>query len=132
MGSGLLLGFLVGLVFLAIGVFVREEMYSTVAEVMITIVTYLFVCLSIFGGGYIGYCVEYNENQAFIEQYEISKYTIETSIENDKLSGFERMSLIETAIELNAKLVSKQHRAKMWYEFCIPYEITKLEPISFD
>lgn len=68
-------------------------------------------------------------NHKYIHSFEASKATIEQSLENESLTGYERVALVEQAAEKNAELAKKQYTASRWYGFTYPDEILELEPI---
>ena len=83
-------------------------------------------------GMLVGYNVEVHRIGSYIDQYTVAKTTIEQSIHNDQLSGFEKIELVKQATEENKELAAKQYDARQWYGFAIPDEILELEPISIE
>lgn len=66
----------------------------------------------------------------YAEQYLATKTTIESSVQNEKLSGFERVELVKQASEENAELARIQYKCKQWYGFDIDKRVLELEPIE--
>lgn len=76
--------------------------------------------------------VSINASRSWIKQYEISKETIETSVDNEKLSGFERVELVKLANDINRDLVAYQYKCSKWYGFDISKDVLKLIPVDFN
>ena len=91
-----------------------------------------FVIVGCIVGMLVGYNVEVHRIGSYIDQYTVAKTTIESSIHNDQLSGFEKIELVKQATEENKELAAKQYDARQWYGFVIPDEILELEPISIE
>lgn len=85
-----------------------------------------------FAGMLVGYNVEVHRIGSYIDQYTVVKTTIESSIHNDQLSGFEKIELVKQATEENKELAAKQYDARQWYGFMIPDEILELKPINIE
>lgn len=83
------------------------------------------IAASMFVGGFI----EHENNSRFIYSFEASKTTIERSLENENLTGYERVALVEQAAEKNAELAEKQYSASRWYGFLWPDEVLNLKAI---
>lgn len=64
---------------------------------------------------FIGVQLNTNSEKAYLQKYLIQKETIEMSLENDNLSGFERVELVKQTTELNGKLAVKKAYIKYWY-----------------
>lgn len=67
------------------------------------------------GFAFIGVQLNTNSHRAYLQKYLIQKETIEMSLENDNLSGFERVELVKQATELNGELAEKKAYIKFWY-----------------
>lgn len=66
-----------------------------------------------------------------IASYQASKHTIEMSLENEDLTGFERVELVKQASEKNEWLAQKQYEVQQWYRFYLDKDaVLKLEPID--
>jgi hypothetical protein len=66
------------------------------------------------GAIFIGMNINENDHNAYAQKYLIQKETIEMSLENDKLSGFERIELVKQAVELNGELAKRKRTIKHW------------------
>lgn len=73
----------------------------------------LAVCFWV-GAIFIGMNINENSHNAYAQKYLIQKETIEMSLENDKLSGFERIELVKQAVELNGELAERKRTIKHW------------------
>jgi len=73
-----------------------------------------------------------NDSIKWCQQYQISKETIHKSIDNEKLSGFERVELVKQATELNQNLIGKQYDCQKWYGFDMDKSVLELTPIELD
>lgn len=91
----------------------------------------IVIALLILGGvmgGYADNC-EYDK---YIYTYPTVKNTIESSLNNENLSGLERIELVKQATELNSKLVKTQYSSQQWYGFTIDDKVMELEPINLN
>ena len=70
------------------------------------------------------------ETRKYIEEYLAVKTTIESSVQNEALSGLERIELVKQASEENVKLARIQYKCKQWYGFDIDKRVLELEPIK--
>lgn len=73
----------------------------------------LAICFWV-GAIFIGMDINDNSHKAYAQKYLIQKATIEMSLENDKLSGFERIELVKQAVELNGELAERKRAIKHW------------------
>ena len=62
--------------------------------------------------------------------YLAQKATIESSLQSDLLSGYERVALVQQAAECNQELAERQYRASRWYGFDECQDVLDLEPID--
>jgi hypothetical protein len=67
------------------------------------------------GSTFIGIGIDTNEERLFIAQYEAQKEVIESSLESDVLTGFERVELVKQASELNGELAKRKAKYEIWY-----------------
>lgn len=118
----ILIGFLVGSWIMCI--IDCSTMNDGLAGFVITLVAFTII------GGFVGVSVEKHSYKAFEAQYTAEKQMIEQSVENEKLSGFERVELVKQAAELNASLAGNQYHRRQWYGFAIPDSIFDLTPVS--
>lgn len=87
----------------------KEAMVKIVAAV-------LFVMITV-GGGITGCTIERHISRRYIETYTVGKQTIEASLHNENLSGFERAQLVQQAAQANKELAGQQYNCKQWYGF---------------
>ena len=66
------------------------------------------------GSIFIGMNINENSHNAYAQKYLIQKQTIEMSLENEKLTGFERIELVKQAVELNGELAERKRSIKHW------------------
>jgi uncharacterized protein YacL len=136
MGSlilGLFLGLVVSAIIGLIDWLVFEcILYETCAEITCVIIT-VILCIVLTTAITIGIC-SYDSLQStcYIERYNITKQTTEESINSDKLSGMERLQLVQSAIDENKYLKQQQFDCQQWYGFLIDKDVLKLEPINFE
>ena len=71
-------------------------------------------------------------NDSWTQQYISQKQLIEDSLNNEKLSGLERVELVKQANELNAELIDKQIKCVKWYNFTMDDEVLELELVSLN
>lgn len=62
--------------------------------------------------------------------YRAQKATIESSLQSDLLSGYERVALVQQAAECNQELAERQYKASQWYGFDECKDVLDLEPID--
>lgn len=62
--------------------------------------------------------------------YLAQKATIESSLQSDLLSGYERVALVQQATECNQELAERQYKASQWYGFDECKDILDLTPID--
>lgn len=83
-------------------------------------------------GCILGCIGERNKSGKYIEQYLAEKQTIEKSLQNESLSGLERIELVKQAVETNKKLAGYQYDCKKWYGFNIDDRILELSFIDLE
>ena len=62
--------------------------------------------------------------------YLAQKATIESSLQSDLLSGYERVALVQQATECNQELAERQYKASQWYGFDECKDVLDLKPID--
>lgn len=62
--------------------------------------------------------------------YRAQKATIESSLQSDLLSGYERVALVQQATECNQELAERQYKASQWYGFDECKDVLDLKPID--
>lgn len=129
---GATLGFLVSLAVVFLPCFYwRDEVYSPIAENLLTAAIPIGVIAFMCVGGVIGASIDRHDVNRFVEQYNVTKVTIENSISNADLTGYERLALVEQVIEYNSTLESYKYDSQQWYGFMLPDSIMDVEPITF-
>lgn len=68
---------------------------------------------------YVGATIDNNSHRAFVASYNAQKFTIEQSLRNSDLSGFERIELVRQASELNGEIAVRKTRIQQWNYFHI-------------
>lgn len=120
--SGVILGALLGfLVCFAVWAAVMIMNDFTTPK---TVLLIIFIA-SVVIGGYI----EYEANNSAIANFISQKQSIETSLTDDRLTGFERAEIVKLASELNGELSQIQYQATKWYGFAIDDKVLEIEPI---
>lgn len=76
--------------------------------------------------------LEKTNNNSWTQQYISQKQLIEDSLNNEKLSGLERVELVNQANELNAELIDKQTKCVKWYNFTMDDSVLELELVSLN
>lgn len=122
--SGIVMGMFVGLlpllVVLLIYVLVEDH-----EKLFIMIGCVVFI-LTVMGSLYIR--VEMSRQWAV--GYRAQKATIESSLQSDLLSGYERVALVQQAAECNQELAERQYKASRWYGFDECKDVLDLKPID--
>ena len=69
-------------------------------------------------------------SQQWAVGYRAQKATIESSLQSDLLSGYERVALVQQAAECNQELAERQYKASQWYGFDECKDVLDLKPID--
>lgn len=92
----------------------------------------IIIILGTFIGAKIGIALDKYYYETKIEQFKMSKQTIEASIINNKLSGLERVELVQLAVKENKWLAEiKVDVTKWWYFHLDESLLENLQPITF-
>jgi hypothetical protein len=67
------------------------------------------------GGTFVGIAINDERQKLFIVQYEAQKEVIESSLESEVLTGFERVELVKQASELNGELATRKAKYDIWH-----------------
>lgn len=118
---GALLGFLVCLAAWAVVMIINE---STTPKIRQHIFLIIFIASMVIGG-----YMEYEANNRAIADFISQKQSIEASLNDDRLTGFERAEIVKLASELNGELSRMQYQATKWYGFAINDKVLEIEPI---
>lgn len=90
------------------------------------IVPILVLIASVYGG------IEFDKNlsRRYVYEYIAQKETIEASLQNENLAGFERIQIVEQAAKANQELAAIQYDCQQWYGFFVDDQVLELEPID--
>lgn len=123
---GLLLGAAVMMAFIAIA----DNSYRYEKQwYVVGLITSVLVFIIATYTGCVSDIVYYNKE---VNKFIVTKQTIEQSLSNGQIGGFERLDLVKQAIEENKNLESLKIDAKQWWYFYLDEsKIKDLEPISF-
>ena len=67
-------------------------------------------------------------DRIFVQEYLAQKYTIEMSLDNEDLSGLEKIELVKLATELNGELAREKAQFDIWY--CVHYDYTIFDDVE--
>jgi apolipoprotein N-acyltransferase len=103
-------------------VFVIFLIYALVFGAEFEVESNLFWIISIIcallvwvGAVFIGIGINTQEEKVYVQKYLAQKQTIEMSLENEELTGLERIELVKQATELNGELAERKARVQSWY-----------------
>jgi hypothetical protein len=85
------------------------------------------------GAVFIGIGIYTEDDRLFIAKFEAQKQTIELSLDNENLSGFERVELVKQASELNGQMAERKAKLQVWHY--VTYNKSaydNIEPISLE
>ena len=85
------------------------------------------------GAVFIGIGIYTEDERIFIAKFEAQKQAIEMSLDNENLSGLEKIELVKKATELNVELAERKSRFNMWHY--VSYDNSmydNIEPISLE
>lgn len=122
-GSSLLVVLLIALVVILIWVMLDVDDNSHF------IATFIIAGVAFIGSVFIGIGLNTREERIWVQKYLIEKETIEKSLDNDKLTGYERVQLVNKATELNGELAEKKTRFGLW-DFVV-YDNTIYDNVEF-
>lgn len=64
---------------------------------------------------FVGIGITTEEEKVYVQKYLAQKQTIEMSLENEELTGLERIELVKQATELNGELAERKARFQLWH-----------------
>ena len=64
---------------------------------------------------FVGIGINTEEEKVYVQKYLAQKQTIEMSLENEELTGFERIELVKQATELNGEIAERKARFQLWH-----------------
>lgn len=121
---GILIGLLVGLVSLLVVLLIYMAVEDH-EKLFIRISCMAFI-LSVMGSLY----VRVEMSRQWAVGCRAQKATIESSLQSDLLSGYERVALVQQAAEYNQELAERQYRVSQWYGFDESKDVLDLKPID--
>lgn len=129
---GIVAGSMISILVSILAFFIYDAIYErTIGKIVIvvafTICTAVLILMPLATVNY-----DVNCYKSWTKEYQIQKETIESSIKSEKISGLERVRLLEMASQLNKELVQNQYRCQQWYGFTGDKEVLDLKPIKFD
>lgn len=107
MGIGLLVGTLLGLVVL-LGHVIKEHVAWIIAAVVSGVIVWIGTTVMIIS-------TDTNDERVWVSNYLAQKQTIELSLDNPNLTGYERVALVTKASELNGELSKRKTEFNLWY-----------------
>lgn len=85
------------------------------------------------GAVFIGIGIYTEEERLFIAKFEAQKQTIEMSLDNENLSGLERIELVKQASELNGEMAERKAKLQVWHYVTYNNSMyDNIEPISLE
>lgn len=91
----------------------------------IIICSAIVICITSIAG-----FIEIETYKEEISTYKVTKYTYEIALQDEDLTGLERLNIVQSIIEKNEWLAHTQYYASRWYGFHLPREILELEQIK--
>lgn len=85
------------------------------------------------GAVFIGIGIYTEDERLFIAKFEAQKQTIEMSLDNENLSGLEKIELVKQASELNGEMAERKAKLQVWHY--VSYNKSaydNIEPISLE
>ena len=134
---GIIIGFIVLiLIFILIGLGFCTILDSYLDldsdKVVIVTITVIYSIIAITTSFFVPYYVAKENSNSYVNSYAIKKATIEESLKNEALTGFERIELVKQATEINSDLAEKKYEITKWYGFYLNKEIENLEYIDLN
>lgn len=109
---------------------IDECTYGGVDDWVFVLVLVGTLVVTLVGGIFAGIAINDEQQKLFIVQYEAQKEVIESSLESEVLTGFERVELVKQASELNGELATRKAKYDIWHY--VTYEdglYDNIEPI---
>ena len=127
---GLVFAFIISGIFWLFLMIAIDGAYSDLGEMVLRIIR-VVVCVGvIIAGGTIGYISDTSSWKRYVDTYNIKKATYEASLQNETLSGLERMELVRRAAEANGTLAGYKYDCQQWYGWNMDKRILDLEFID--
>lgn len=80
---------------------------------------------------FVGIGIYTESERVFVQEYQAKKQTIELSLQNENLTGYERLQLVNSAVELNGELAKRKATFNLWH--VVAYDNTiydGIEPVD--
>ena len=122
---------LIGFISFAIGmlIYVTTESDSSLFVLVNAIIAFVVIGISMA----IGVGLNTESEKIYVEKYLSQKATIEQSLTSELLSGAERVSIVNKAIDINGELAERKARYESWYWVCYEDDIyDNVEFIEFE
>jgi hypothetical protein len=110
---GLIIGLIIGLV--AAGIVYMTMDYNDCESFTMWIVTVPIIVICIAGTGWIGYTLDNADLRSFIAKFNATKETYNMSINDERLSGLERLEIVKMVNESNRDLASRKANINEWW-----------------
>ncbi len=94
---------------------IEENTYGGVDDMVFVLVLVGSLVVTWVGGTFAGIAINDERQKLFIVQYEAQKEVIESSLESEVLTGFERVELVKQASELNGELATRKAKYDIWH-----------------
>lgn len=107
----------------------NDDADYTVARLVISIMSIAIWIGTVF----IGIWIYTEDDRLFIAKFEAQKQTIEMSLDNENLSGLEKIELVKHASELNGEMAERKAKLQVWHY--VSYDNSmydNIEPISLE
>lgn len=105
------------------------EEYKNVARLVMSIIA---IAIWI-GAVFIGIGIYTEDERLFIAKFEAQKQTIEMSLDNENLSGLERIELVKQASKLNGEMAERKAKLQVWHYITYNNSMyDNIEPISLE
>lgn len=132
--GAIIIGFIVAIIldlFVFMGYMLTEDLfYSGWAEMAAKIVCAVLAVGFVIAGPLVACNIDRHLSRQYVETYTAEKQTIEASLQNDGISGFERVELVRQAADANKELAGYKYDCEQWYGFNLDKRILELEPID--
>lgn len=87
-----------------------DDFGNAYALVVVCVGAALFI-----GSIFAGIGISDENDKVYVQVYLAQKYTIEKSLDNADLSGFERLELVKQAAELNGEMATRKAEYYLWH-----------------
>lgn len=121
---GTFLGLLVGILLGMRAWFFIKAVVDYKYSLWLSCIAGIVICIAVsICGGFIGIGSDVAEVESFINQYEATHMLYEASIEDERLSGLERLEIVQMANRTNMSIADRKAKIDKWWNFAIPEEL---------